>query len=61
MKSSELIQGNPALSIRLQICCRALPIKTVGELKQMDIDELLKYRNFGRKTIAEIRDIEIAE
>lgn len=61
MKESELIEGNPGLSIRLQICCRKLQIKTVGDLKKMDTNELLKFRNFGRKTIAEIRDIEITE
>jgi DNA-directed RNA polymerase subunit alpha len=45
------------LSVRSSNCLRAAEIKTIGELVQKSEAEMLKYRNFGRKSLKEIQDI----
>ncbi|MBN2570615.1 MAG: DNA-directed RNA polymerase subunit alpha [Ignavibacteriales bacterium] len=47
------------LSVRSQNCLRAASIKTLGELVRRHESDLLKFRNFGRKSLAEL--IEIVE
>ncbi len=42
------------LSVRSHNCLRAAEINTVGELVRKDENELLKFRNFGRKSLAEL-------
>src|SRR5689334_6826793 len=45
------------LSVRSSNCLRAAEIKTIGELVTKGEAEMLKYRNFGRKSLKEIQDI----
>jgi DNA-directed RNA polymerase subunit alpha len=45
------------LSVRSANCLRAADIKTIGELVQKPESAMLKYRNFGRKSLKEISDI----
>ncbi len=45
------------LSVRSSNCLRAAEIKTIGELVQKTEGEMLKFRNFGRKSLKEIQDI----
>jgi DNA-directed RNA polymerase subunit alpha len=45
------------LSVRSSNCLRAAGIKTIGDLVQKSEGEMLKYRNFGRKSLKEIQDI----
>ncbi len=45
------------LSVRSSNCLRAAEIKTIGDLVQKTEGEMLKYRNFGRKSLKEIQDI----
>jgi DNA-directed RNA polymerase subunit alpha len=45
------------LSVRSANCLRAAGIKTIGELVQKSESAMLKYRNFGRKSLKEISDI----
>ena len=45
------------LSVRSSNCLRAAEIKTIGELVQKPESEMLKFRNFGRKSLKEIQDI----
>jgi DNA-directed RNA polymerase subunit alpha len=45
------------LSVRSSNCLRAAEIKTIGDLVQKTETEMLKYRNFGRKSLKEIQDI----
>ena len=45
------------LSVRSSNCLRAAEIKTIGDLVQKSEQEMLKYRNFGRKSLKEIQDI----
>jgi DNA-directed RNA polymerase subunit alpha len=45
------------LSVRSHNCLRAADIKTLGDLVRRDESELLKFRNFGRKSLAELTAI----
>lgn len=45
------------LSVRSHNCLKAQNIKTLGELVKKDESEMLKFRNFGRKSLAELREI----
>ena len=45
------------LSVRSSNCLRDAGIKTLGELVQKAEAEMLKYRNFGRKSLQELVDI----
>lgn len=45
------------LSVRSANCLREAKIHTVGELVQKNPQELLKYRNFGKKSLAEIEEL----
>ena len=45
------------LSVRSGNCLRAADIRTLGDLVQKSEQEMLKYRNFGRKSLKEIQDI----
>lgn len=47
------------LSVRSHNCLKAANIKTMGDLVGKDESEMLKFRNFGRKSLAEL--IEIVE
>lgn len=45
------------LSVRSSNCLKAANIKTLGELVHKTEADMLKYRNFGRKSLKEILDI----
>jgi DNA-directed RNA polymerase subunit alpha len=45
------------LSVRSYNCLKAAGIKTVRELIQKDEGAMLKFRNFGRKSLNEIKDL----
>lgn len=45
------------LSVRSSNCLKAANIKTLGELVQKTEGDMLKYRNFGRKSLKEIAEI----
>ena len=45
------------LSVRSSNCLRAAEIKTIGDLVRKSEAEMLKFRNFGRKSLKEIQDI----
>lgn len=45
------------LSVRSSNCLKAAEIKTIGDLVTKTEGEMLKYRNFGRKSLKEIADI----
>ncbi len=45
------------LSVRAHNCLRAANIKTIGDLVRYREQELLRFRNFGRKTLAEVAEI----
>ena len=45
------------LSVRSSNCLREARIKTIGDLVKKSEMEMLKYRNFGKKSLAEINKI----
>jgi len=45
------------LSVRSSNCLRAAEIKSIGDLVQKSESEMLKFRNFGRKSLKEIQDL----
>jgi DNA-directed RNA polymerase subunit alpha len=45
------------LSVRAYNCLKAAEIKTLGELVNYQIDDLLKFRNFGKKSLTELEDL----
>ncbi|RMD50812.1 MAG: DNA-directed RNA polymerase subunit alpha [Ignavibacteria bacterium] len=45
------------LSVRSHNCLKAANIKTLGDLVRRDESEMLKFRNFGRKSLSELSDI----
>jgi DNA-directed RNA polymerase subunit alpha len=44
------------LSVRAYNCLKAAEIKTLGELVNYHIDDLLKFRNFGKKSLSELEE-----
>jgi DNA-directed RNA polymerase subunit alpha len=44
------------LSVRASNCLKVAKIKTIGELVSKTEDELLSYKNFGKKSLDEIRE-----
>jgi DNA-directed RNA polymerase subunit alpha len=45
------------LSVRAGNCLRAAQIRTIGDLVQKSENEMLQYRNFGKKSLKEIQDL----
>jgi DNA-directed RNA polymerase subunit alpha len=45
------------LSVRSSNCLRAAEIKSIGDLVQKGEADMLKFRNFGRKSLKEIQDL----
>ena len=45
------------LSVRSYNCLKAANIRTIGQLVQKTEQEMLKYRNFGRKSLTEIQNV----
>ena len=45
------------LSVRAHNCLKAANIKTLAELVQLQEAELLKFRNFGRKSLQELAEV----
>ena len=45
------------LSVRALNCLRAADVETLGELVQYNKNDLLKFRNFGKKSLTELDDL----
>ncbi|MDX2284203.1 MAG: DNA-directed RNA polymerase subunit alpha [Bacteroidia bacterium] len=45
------------LSVRAYNCLKAADIKTLGDLVSYNIADLLKFRNFGRKSLTELEEL----
>ena len=45
------------LSVRALNCLKAAEVETLGELVQFNKTALLKYRNFGKKSLTELDDL----
>jgi DNA-directed RNA polymerase subunit alpha len=45
------------LSVRALNCLKAAEIKTLADLVSYDVADMLKFRNFGKKSLTEIQDL----
>lgn len=45
------------LSVRAYNCLKAADIKTLGDLVQLDIADMMKFRNFGKKSLTELENL----
>ena len=45
------------LSVRAYNCLKAADIKTLGDLAALDISDMMKFRNFGKKSLAELEQL----
>ena len=45
------------LSVRASNCLKAADVETLGELVQYNRNDLLKFRNFGKKSLTELDDL----
>ncbi len=45
------------LSVRALNCLKAADVETLGDLVQFNKNDLLKFRNFGRKSLTELEDL----
>jgi DNA-directed RNA polymerase subunit alpha len=45
------------LSVRALNCLKAADVDTLGDLVQYNKTDLLKFRNFGKKSLAELEDL----
>ncbi len=45
------------LSVRSYNCLKSANINTIGELVTRDEQDLLKFRNFGKKSLAELVEV----
>jgi DNA-directed RNA polymerase subunit alpha len=45
------------LSVRAYNCLKAAEIKTLGDLVSYNIADLLKFRNFGKKSLSELEEL----
>jgi DNA-directed RNA polymerase subunit alpha len=52
---SRLVDMN--LSVRALNCLKAADIETLGDLVSYNKNDLLKFRNFGKKSLTELEDL----
>lgn len=45
------------LSVRAYNCLKAADIRTLGDLVQLDISDMMKFRNFGKKSLTELENL----
>ena len=45
------------LSVRALNCLKAAEVSTLGDLVQFNKSDLLKFRNFGKKSLTELDDL----
>ena len=45
------------LSVRALNCLKSAEVNTLGELVQFNKNDLLKFRNFGKKSLTELDDL----
>ena len=42
------------LSVRAYNCLKAADVKTLGDLASLEISDMMKFRNFGKKSLTEL-------
>jgi len=49
--------GDLDLSVRAYNCLKAADIKSLGDLAALEISDMMKFRNFGKKSLAELEQL----
>jgi DNA-directed RNA polymerase subunit alpha len=49
--------GDLDLSVRAFNCLKAADVKTLGDLAKLEISDMMKFRNFGKKSLAELEQL----
>ncbi len=57
MSTCRKISDELELSVRAYNCLKNANIKTIGDLVQKTENEMLRTKNFGRRSLNEIKDI----
>ena len=45
------------LSVRAYNCLKAADVRTLGDLASLEISDMMKFRNFGKKSLAELEQL----
>jgi DNA-directed RNA polymerase subunit alpha len=45
------------LSVRAYNCLKSADVRTLGELAKLEISDMMKFRNFGKKSLTELEDL----
>ncbi len=45
------------LSVRAYNCLKAADVRTLGDLVALEISDMMKFRNFGKKSLAELEEL----
>lgn len=45
------------LSVRAYNCLKAADVRTLGDLVRLEISDMMKFRNFGKKSLAELEQL----
>ena len=45
------------LSVRAYNCLKAAEVRTLGDLVKLEISDMMKFRNFGKKSLAELEQL----
>jgi len=56
----KLLKSNLAdmdLSVRAYNCLKSADVRTLGDLVRLDISDMMKFRNFGKKSLTELEQL----
>jgi len=45
------------LSVRAYNCLKAADVRSLGDLVRLEISDMMKFRNFGKKSLAELEQL----
>ena len=45
------------LSVRAYNCLKSADVRTLGELAKLEISDMMKFRNFGKKSLTELEQL----
>ena len=45
------------LSVRAFNCLKAAEVRSLGDLVKLDLSEMMKFRNFGKKSLTELENL----
>jgi DNA-directed RNA polymerase subunit alpha len=60
LQMRKLLKTNLAdmdLSVRAYNCLKAADIKTLGDLVRLEVSDMMKFRNFGKKSLTELEQL----